>query len=826
MVDSLFRCFFVCFFSHRKSFAFVLLTSLVLVNFYFFPVFPVLSVSSNANNLVPAGTYQPSFSSIPFSKGQSISNNTLYSAFNFLFTSAGYSISGISVDSSYNIYLTGSTGNNLVTKNAFNSTFGGYGDVFIAEISSNGSLVYSSYLGGNNSDFATAIALDSSGNAYVTGYTYSANFPTKNAYNGTYGGSEDAFLAKFTSSGSLAFSTFLGGNDTDIGSAIALDSSGNAYVTGSTYSANFPTKDAYNSTYGGLGDGFVAEFTPDGSLIFSTFLGGSSFDSASAIAVDTSGNSYITGTTSSVNFPTKNAYNSTYGGSVDSFLTKFDSSGLLVFSTYFGGNNSDIASGIAVDSSGNAYVTGFTLSDDFPTKQAYYPTHFGYYQQFLSKFSSTGKLIFSTFVSGSISLIIDFSAITLDSNGNFYIISSLSTYYSYGSYFLSPFSSYFFVYKFNSNGLPISALYLSGWISSGQTDIVLDSIGNCYITGMVIFSSIKDLKIPNFTDDTYNTSYGGINDVFIIKLDPNGKLIFKKFLGVNFGDTSSSIAVDKNGNVYIAGTTSSAKFPTKDAYNNTFGGEKDVFIAKFNSAGSLIFSTFLGGSGFDSASAIADDTSGNSYLTGTTSSINFPTKNPINDSITGFISDFISKFTPSGYLLFSTYFGGNNFNIANSIAVGLTGNIYISGSTSSFNFPTKNKFNYNFTGGTNAYLTIFNSSFAILFSASLSNILSPLTSTLSKRELFFSLFNLQTITWILISCVLILIALIGFFIAIKYIEYNCSKKRNNNTTEHSFKAFFNDKFFKKDKNRTSKNLLSEKTFEILEEIEKENSLDQ
>ena len=252
--------------------------------------------------------------------------------------------------------------------------------------------MYSTYLGGTESDYGNAIAVDSSGNAYIAGTTNSNNFPTKNAYQDTFGGGlYDGFITKLNATGdTLLYSTYLGGYGYDIVSGIAVDTSGNAYITGNTDSNNFPTKNAYQDTFGGgLYDGFITKLNATGdTLLYSTYLGGTESDAGNAIAVDSSGNAYITGSTGSNNFPTKNAYQDTFGGFDDAFITKLNATGdTLLYSTYLGGYDFDNASGIAIDTSGNAYITGSTGSNNFPTKNAYQDTSGGYYgDAFVAKF--------------------------------------------------------------------------------------------------------------------------------------------------------------------------------------------------------------------------------------------------------------------------------------------------------------------------------------------------------------------------------------------------------------------------------------------------------
>jgi len=310
--------------------------------------------------------------------------------YSFLFDGLGY---GIAVDADRNAYVTGQTSspNFPTTKGAFQTTFAGgpswsSTDAFLMKLDAIGStLVYSTYLGGSGADWGYGIVVDASGNAYATGYTSSTDFPTTpGAFQPT--GSGGAFVTKLDPTGAaLVYSTYLGGNDAQ-GRGIAVDADGNAYVTGVTSSGNFPTTaGAYQVTYGGNqagsgGDAFVTKLDPAGSaLVYSTYLGGNGSDWGNGIAVDAAGNAYVTGTTSWTTFPTTpDAFQPQFGGGsgvngTDGFFTKLNPTGsALVYSTYLGGNDLDSGLGIAVDASGNAYVTGGTNSTNFPTTAGAY----------------------------------------------------------------------------------------------------------------------------------------------------------------------------------------------------------------------------------------------------------------------------------------------------------------------------------------------------------------------------------------------------------------------------------------------------------------------
>jgi hypothetical protein len=307
----------------------------------------------------------------------------------------------IAVDANGNVYVTGETQQNFINgvavfpitlgagNAAFQPVFAGAAsnptatNAFVTKIGAGGStILYSSYLGGNTEDVGYGIAVDGAANAYVTGLTYSTNFiTTTGALQTTYGGAGDAFLSKVNTAGSgatsLVYSTYLGGSGLDQGNGIALDTAGDAYITGVTNSTTpvfSPPAGGIQPVNAGQGDAFVAELSPTGAITYFSYLGGSNADAGTGIAVDTQNYVYITGTTVSTNFPTAGAvFQPAYGGgNADSFVAKLGPFGptpagtTLVYASYLGGTNTELASGIAVDTSGSAYLTGQSCSNDFP----------------------------------------------------------------------------------------------------------------------------------------------------------------------------------------------------------------------------------------------------------------------------------------------------------------------------------------------------------------------------------------------------------------------------------------------------------------------------
>jgi hypothetical protein len=282
---------------------------------------------------------------------------------------------GIAVNGNGEAFIAGytSSDNFPTTVGAYDRTFNvGFYDAFVARFDVNGTAQYSTYLGSGGYDWAYDIAIDGSSNAYITGYTTSSYFPKLHAYQ-NYGGGSDAFVTKINSAGTaLLFSTFLGGTNDDKGTGIVVSSAGTAYITGYTSSTNFPTLNPYQTDQPGE-DAFVTKLifssNPDTlSLGYSTYLGGNGDDEGFDITINSSECMYITGKTLSTNFPTLNAYQTTYGGGDDAFVTKFFQNGTLSYSTYLGGSSFDHGYGIGVDVQGNAYVAGFTGSSNFPVK--------------------------------------------------------------------------------------------------------------------------------------------------------------------------------------------------------------------------------------------------------------------------------------------------------------------------------------------------------------------------------------------------------------------------------------------------------------------------
>ncbi len=460
-------------------------------------------------------------------------------------------------------------------------------------------LAYSSFLGSIAADFGQGIAVDHLGNAYVAGTTASPDFPTTpGASDATYNGNTDGFVAKLSPDGSaLVYSTFLGGSSLDDADSVAVGLRGEAFVRGITTSADFPTTPgAFDRSFNGSFDGYVVKLSPNGSaLSYSTFLGGVGFDSGSGIAVDRRGAAYVAGITGSPNFPTTpGAFDRTFTGvggflpppvapgDFDAFLSKVTPDGsTLEYSTFLGASRIDVGFEVDVNLLGEAYVTGLTTSPDFPTTAgAYDRTLGGPIDAYVTKFSPDGSaLTYSTFLGGS-----------------------------------GP---------------------------DGSLGLAVDFRGNAYVAG--------GTSSPDFptTPGAFDRTFDGETDVYVTKVTPNGTaLAYSTLVGGAASDGAGGVAVNRRGEAYVTGATTSTDYPTTPgALRTSLGGDSDAFLSVLTADGiGLAYSSYLGGSGSDSGADVAVDLRGAAYLTGQTFSPDFPTTPGVYDNTHNGASDaFIAK---------------------------------------------------------------------------------------------------------------------------------------------------------------------------------------
>ncbi len=441
----------------------------------------------------------------------------------------------------------------------------------------------------------------------------------------------------------LSYSTYLGGSGDDQGNGIAVDGAGSAYVTGRTLSPTFPTTTGFG-TWGANGMAFVSKLSADGrSLVYSAYLGGTSGSEGNGVAVDVTGNAFVAGQTGATDFPTTpGAYQTTAGGNGDVFVAKLSPTGTaLLYSTYIGGPGNDGATGVAVDSFGNAYIAGRSFGAGYPTTanavQSAYGSCCGLDSAIVSELSPDGStLLYSTY---------------LGSSGNTY-----------------------------------------------ATNIALDGQGNAYVVGFTTSSALPT------TSNAYQASFsggtcGGIAcyDGFVTEFDTtNGTLVYSTYLGPSGNTYAYGIALDARGAIYVSGTTTSTGFPTNPgAYQTANRGGYDAFVVALDGgSGALLYGTYLGGSGDDLAFGLALDDVGDILVTGQTASPNFPTVNAPQavyggSGRYGWGDAFVTELNVAGNaLVYSTYLGGSSDDAANAIAVDASGAAYVAGMTTSSNFPT------------------------------------------------------------------------------------------------------------------------------------------
>jgi uncharacterized repeat protein (TIGR01451 family) len=465
-------------------------------------------------------------------------------------------------------------------------------------------LSYSTYLGGGNNsgdasgDAGRGIAVDAAGNVYVTGIAGSSSFPTKNPIQPTLGGGPfDAFVTKLNGDGSaLVYSTYLGGSGVESGRGIAVDTAGEAFVTGETDSTNFPTTAGtfQPALAGGNGqDGFVAKLNAAGSsLVYATYLGGSGDEFASGIAVDTAGNAYVTGWTGSTNFPIENSLQASLGRNVNAFVSKLNAAGsALVYSTYLGGSGSNysVGFGIAADAAGNAYVVGETTASTFPTTPGSFrpvkggagESSAGERDALLTKINPTGSaFVYSTYIGAG-----GAAGIAVDAAGDAFVTGGAASDFPMTPGAFQATGNGPFVTKLNAAG---SALIYSSRLggSGSGAGIAVDEAGDAFITGQ----TSGGLPIANALQSTFGE--GGF-DAFVTELNASGSaLVYSTYLGGSASDIGAGIALDTAGNVYIAGDTGSTNFPTTtESYQPALAGVENAFIAKLASSQATTTST-------------------------------------------------------------------------------------------------------------------------------------------------------------------------------------------------------------------------------------------
>ena len=445
----------------------------------------------------------------------------------------------------------------------------------------------------------------------------------------------------------IGFSTYLGGMASEDLPRIALDGDDNIYIVGTTASPDFPTTVAggeSGSGPAGGGEVFVTKLDSEGTtLVYSTYIGGSGLDRGGAISVDRTGGAWITGVTTSADFPVAGALQASLGGPIDAFVARLSADGSsLEYATFLGGSNEESGAGIAVDGAGNVWVIGSTASEDFPTERPLQDVLGGPSDAFVAKLDARGRLLFSTFLGGVQGNDTGFG-ITVDVDGNAFVTGSTE---SAAFPVVQPMQPEFgggsdaFVAKLDAERPALLyATTLGGSAADAGLAIAVDVDGSAHVTGQTLSGDFP-------TRDALQPTPGGLPDAFVTKLNPQGSAtVYSTFLGGDGVDVGAGIAIDGSGNVHVTGMTASADFPTQDSLQPFFGGGSDVFVSRINDAGSgFTYSTYSGGGGAEAGIGIVVDGSGNAYVVGQTSSPDFPTFNPIQADLFGPQDVFLTKY--------------------------------------------------------------------------------------------------------------------------------------------------------------------------------------
>ena len=435
-------------------------------------------------------------------------------------------------------------------------------------------LAWGTFLGGSDYDGSMGISTDVAGNIFITGITLSPDFCIHAGFDASYsGGQNDAFVAKFTASGQLQWSSFLGGSNYDVAVGIAADAQGNSFITGATNSPDFPVPGGFDRTLG-VGDAFVARVSATGQLEWATFLGGSSNDVGNRIAATPEGWAVVVGDTDSPDFPTPGGLGTSFNNG-DAFVAKIDDGGQLQWARFLGGSMRDSARGVAVDRNGTIFVTGGTYSPSFPTAGGFDVSFNGECDGYIAKLAPSGQLEWASFLGGR--HVDEGTGIGLDPDGNAFIVG-----YTNSPDFPMPGGTapplngdYAFVAKVTTSGHLEWTTLLGGGTGDIAYSVVSDIHGNALVTGKT--------QSPNFpVPGGFRVTHNGWEDAFVAKLGASGELQWATFLGGKWGQYGTDITTDADGCAIVTGSTASPDFPTSYGFDTSFNGVGDAFIAKIS----------------------------------------------------------------------------------------------------------------------------------------------------------------------------------------------------------------------------------------------------
>ena len=644
---------------------------------------------------------------------------------------------GLASDGAGNLYLTGETYSSGWTSGGFDATFNSgsasYSDAFVAKLSPAGEHLWSTYLGGAYDERGVDIAADRQGDLIVAGFTSSPGW-VAGGVNETYGGSGDIFVARLSSAGGHLWSSYQGGNDPDTPTGMTLDSAGNICIAGATYSPRWASG-GYDTVFSGSRDAFALKLAPNGSPLWSTYLGDYGYDYGEDITVDPADNIYVTGETSNCSWVSGGIMTLPVApGNYDAFLVRLTPSGQHSWSAVVGGSSYDYGLGVASDGQGDIYITGQTSSANWATG-GFDPSHNGSSDAFIAKFTRCDAI-----TSGSLQVTLAPAGAV--AAGGQWRRRGTTAWHDSGAI---------------ETGVPIGIhtiefKFVSGWVSPAAQTLTIargqnGQTSGTYVRGGALCVTLEPAEAvesgaqwrragatawhDSGTTETeilpgdYDVEFKRIDDwaappnqrmavraaqttvTSAVYAIPQAALDWSAYFGAYARDITSDLAVDpRTGDIYVTGKTESAGWASggyDTTYVSQYGG--DGYVAKLSSAGRLEWSAYLGSSFSDSASGVAVDHEGNVCVTGLTHS---PSWDPTQALIELSASDvFVTKLSSTGQLLWCKIFGGGDTDWASAIAVDSANNIYITGETYS---------SYGWIGG--GYDPFFNSDTSILNPAS------------------------------------------------------------------------------------------------------------
>ena len=574
-------------------------------------------------------------------------------------------------------------------------------DIFLAKYDASGNYVWAKRLGSTGSDRGYSVAVDASGNSYLTGHFYqTVDFdPGAGTANLTATGQlTDIFLAKYDASGNYVWAKNIAGSGSDRGSSIMIDASGNSYITGQfTGTADFdPGAGTQMLTATGTAeDIFLAKYDASGNYVWANRIGDVNADIGYAVAVDASGNSYITGEFSgTVDFDPGAGTNSLTSGGLDIFLAKYDASGNYVWAKRMGGGGNDAGYGVAVDASGNSYITGrFLITADFdPGPGTQNLTSAGAGETFLAKYDASGNYVWARRMGGAGHEYAN--AVAVDATGNSYITGVFTGTSDFdpgaGAQNLSSSGDDIFVAKYDASGNYLWAKSMGGTTPDLGQDrgnaVAVDALGNSYWAGS--FTGTADFDPGAGTAAL--TSGADLVDAYVLQLNNAGNYVWAKSLGgyrsATAFDQGKSIKVDAAGNSYVTGYfTGTVDFDAGPGTQNlTAVNGSNIFLAKYDASGNYVWAKQIGGAGVGigngNGNALDLDASGNIIITGEfTGTFDFDPGAGTHNLTASYYDIFLAKYDASGNYIWAKQLGSTSSDIGYSVAVDASGNCYVTG---------------------------------------------------------------------------------------------------------------------------------------------------